>query len=388
MSHRGSIGLFLGLALAAGQPAPSSGPHAWVLALDATGGVVTDLKPAEFQVKVQGKACPVVGVKSPAETATAAQSWILVFEPIRDLAHRALAFAAAADVLVKVPQGDRVLIVARGKDSLESLMPGLSVNRTAWAEALAKVPAMLPESLTGMPKEAVQGAGFQIGFKDAPDDARGQDALLALQSRFTVNAPAWAGGTNEQRGISVLARLNFNDPMFVRQQVAAIKREMATLESLFGQLGSVDGQKHVLVFSRDEADDMSHPGVKRAMSQSFRRERGDAGGPAESATYATGEMALLQEEVKAKAVAAGLTLYSVAGAGQNVLGLVGAIAPGTGGFSFPLAPGVEGRLGQSLQAFGSRYLVQWQPDAAGNQPVGLEISTSRKGLKILAQDLR
>lgn len=388
MSHRWCFGLALCAALAAGQPAPADTRQAWVLALDATGGVVNDLKPAEFQVKAGGKVRPLAAVKTPADTANAAQSWVLVFEPIRDMTHRAIAFTAAADFLTKVPQGDRVFIVARGKDSLESLMPGFSTRRSRWAETLARIPGLLPETLTGSPKETLQGAGFQASFSDTADDAQGQDALLALLARYRSGAPGWAGGTNEQRGVSVLGRLNFNDPMFVRQQVASIRREASALESLFALLGPVEGQKHVIVFSRCESDDMSHPGVKRAMFQNFKRQTGDAGGPAESATYAAGEMTLVQNELKAKAIAAGLTLYSVAGAGQNVMGTVGAIAPATGGFAFPLSPGVENQFGQAIQVFGSRYLVQWRQDAASEQPGPLEISTSRKGLKLLTQDLR
>ena len=388
MLYRLGIGLALGVVLVAGQPTLPVTHQAWVLALGPAGGLVGDLKPDEFQVKVDGKTCPVIQVKTPAETANASQSWVLVFEPIRDTAHRAVAFAAAADFLTKVPQGDRVLIVARGKDSLESLMPGLSTRRSLWAETLTRVPGMLPEALTGSPKETLQGEGFHVSYTDTPDDAQGQDALLLLLSRFTAGEPGWAKGTKEQRGISVLGRLNFNDPMFIRQQIATIKRESNAMGSLFGLLAAIPGQKHVIVFSRCESDDMSHPGVKRAMFQNFKREKGDAGGPAESATYATGEMSLLQSELKAQAVSAGITLYSVAGTGQNVVGSLGIIAPATGGFAFPLRTGLENTFGAAIQAFGSRYLVGWTRENPSAAPTPLDISTSRKGVKILAQTLQ
>ncbi len=387
MFHRWCLGLTFGAALVAGQPAPVR-TQAWVLALDSRGGMVGDLNPEELQVRVDGKARPTVQVKTPAQTAEAFQSWVLVFEPIRDTNTRARAFLAAADFLTKVPEGDRVLIVARGQDSLETLMPGFSARRGLWAQALAKVPDMLPESLVGSPKETLQGEGFQASFTDATDGPRGQEALTALLVRFRSGAPGWAKGTIDQRGINVLERLNFNSPGLIFGMLATITKESHALGSLFDAMALVQGQKHVVVFSRCEADDMSHPSVKRAMSQQFKREKDDAGGPAETATRATGDMTLLQADLKAKAVAAGVTLFSVAGPGQNIVGHIGTIASATGGFAFPLADGVETTFGQSIQVFGSRYLVQWAEDGILSKTASLDVSTTRKGVKLLVQSTR
>ncbi len=387
MFHRWCIGLILGSSLMAGQPSQPR-TQAWVLALDGRGGMVGDLKPDEIRVMIDGKVRPMVQVKTPAQTADAPQSWVLVFEPIRDTNMRTTAFVAAADFLTKVPEGDRVFIVARGKDSLESLMPGFSVRRGLWAESLAKVPDMLPESLVGMPKETLQGAGFQAAFTDASDGAPGQAALNALLARFKAGISGWARGTNDQRGINVLDRLQFNSPTFVTGMLATITRESKALGSVLDLVATVQGQKHVIVFSRCESDDMTHPSVKRAMTQVFKREKGDAGGPAESAELATRDMTILQRDLKAKAVTAGVTLYSVAGPGQNVLGHIGTIAPATGGFAFPLNSGIDAQFGQGIQVFGSRYLVQWTEDGAPSGPVSLDISTTRKDVKVIAQTLR
>jgi hypothetical protein len=398
MFHRWCTGFFLGLGLLAAPPAQPRN-QAWVLALDGRGGVVQDLKAEEFLVKVAGKPQPVTQVKTPAQTADAPQSWVLVFEPIRDTAMRAIAFQAAADFLTKVPDGDRVFIVARGKDSLESLMPGFSLRRQLWADALAKVPDMLPEGLVGRPKETLQGAGFQAGYTDASDGAPGQEALNALLTRFRGAATGWAKGTTDRRGVNVLDRLNFDSPSFVTGMLAIVAFESKALESILDQVAAVPGQKHLIVFSRCEADDFSHPIVKQAMTrpdyrpgdtngQGFRRQKGDAGGPAESAALATRDMTLLQASLKAKAAVSGVTLFSVAGTGQNALGHIGAIAGATGGFGFPLASGLELQFGHGIQTFGSRYCVQWSEDKAPAGPSPLEISTTRKGVKLLLQTLR
>lgn len=399
MLFRWCIGWTLALSLAAGQPAPIR-TQAWVLALDDRGGLVGDLKAAEFQVKVQGKSCPLVKVLTPAQTSEAAQSWVIVFEPIRDTNTRATAFMAAADFLTKVPDGDRVFIVARGKDSLESLMPGFSLRRSLWAEALARVPGMLPEGLVGAPKETLQGLGFQASFTDAADGSAGQDALNALSAKFKSGAPGWALGTIDRRGVNVLDRLNFDSRGFVTGVLATIGRETKALASLLDHVGATPGQKHLIVFSRCESDDMTHPSVKQAIgrtdrrtgsaagNQGFLREKDDNGGPAETAAIATGDMTLYQSDLKAKAVAAGVTLYSVAGAGQNVNGHIGTIAQATGGFAFPLVNGIELQFGQGIQVFGSRYLVQWSEDKAPAGPGALEISTTRKGVKVIAPATR
>jgi len=387
MFHRWCIGLFLGASLVAGQPSQAR-TQAWVLVMDGRGAVVGDLKADEFRVKVDGKVRPITQAKTPAQTADAAQSWVLVFEPIRDLNYRASAFLAGVDFLTKVPDGDRVFIVARGKDSLESLMPGFSVRRGAWAEAMAKLPDMLPESLVGISKATLQGAGFQAAFADATDGAPGQEALNVLLARFQAGALGWAKGTNDLRGVKVLDRLNFDNPMFVRGLFSTVERESKVLEAVLDQIATVPGQKHVIVFSRCESDDLSHPEITRAMTKKFVREKGDAGGPAETATVVHRDMSILRTDLQNKAVVDGVTLYSVAGSGQNVTGFIGSIAPYTGGLAFPLGSNPDAQFGQGIQVFGSRYLVQWSEDGLPSGPVALEVSTTRKDLRVMAQTFR
>lgn len=380
-------GLILGTCLMAGQPHQPR-LQAWALALDGRGGVVGDLKPGEIQVKVNGKVQPLVEVKTPAQTAEASQSWVLLFEPIRDMTFRAAAMVAAADFLTKIPEGDRVFLVARGKDSLESLMPGFSTRRGLWAEALAKVPNMLPEKLVGSPKETLQGAGFQAAFTDGSDGAPGQEALNALLARFGSGTPGWAGGSNDVKGVRIIDRLNLNQQQYVMGLVASVIRESKALASVIDLIAPVPGQKHFVVFSRCEADDLAHPDVRKAVTQVFKREVGDGGGPAETAMLASREIVLLQSDLKMRAVRAGVSLFSVAGAGQTMLGFLGAIAPSTGGFAFPFNHGVESRFGSSIQVFGSRYLVQWSEEGTPSVPASLEISSSRKDVRMIAQDQR
>jgi hypothetical protein len=385
MSHRWCFGLALCAALTAGQPAPADTRQAWVLALDATGGVVNDLKPEEFQIKVDGRSCMISEVKAPGQTAEAPQSWILVFEPIRDFRFRVTAFRAAVDFLENIPEGDRVQIVARGKDSLESLMGGLSARRSLWAEAMAKVPPMLPEELVGSPKETLQGAGFNPSFTDESDGEAGQQKLMELAARFRVAPAGWAGGTPENRNLDVLQRLGFNDPMHIRAVVLTVGHEMKALESLVETFSSVPGQKHLVVFSRCEADDLAHPAVKQAVFRKFKRQKDDLGGPAESASLANRDMVLIQSSLKTKVLASGVMVYSVAGEGAAWNGNLGGTAQLSGGYAFSLRDGLENRFGKNMQVFGSRYLVTWvQSASVPDRTVPDEIRTSRKGVRLLS----
>jgi hypothetical protein len=380
---RAFVGVGLAVGLAAGEPAPARA-QIWAMVMDARGGVVGDLKSDEIQLKIGGKVQPLLELKRPDQLLEAPQSWVLVFEPIRDAVTRAIAFTAAADFLTKVPEGDRVFIVARGKDTLESLMPGFSADRAMWAKAMEAVPGMLPESLTGIPTGRLGGQGFDPLLKSPAGDAQGQDKLMALFTKFKSGGTSWAGGTSDQKGRTALDRLNLNDSMLVSSLVQIAGREMKTLESLLDGLADVPGQKHMIVFSRCEADDLMHPSIRTAMNQSFKRTRGDLGGPAETATLAIRDVTIQQLQVKEKAIRAGVMLYSVAGSGPNIVGNMGNIALDTGGFCFPLRSELEFQFGQGIQVFGSRYLLRWSGEGRPTSLAPVDITVKRKGVRVIA----
>lgn len=396
MFQRWCIGLILGAGLMAGQPSQPR-TQAWVLVLDGRGGVVGDLRAEEIEVKVGGKVSPLVELKTPAQTADTPQSWVLLFEPIRDTTTRAVAFTAAADFLTKVPEGDHVFIVARGKDTLESLMPGFSADRTVWAQAMEKVPGMLPESLIGIPTGRLGGQGFDPSPKDNRGDSGGQDKLNALFAKFNEGGILWAGGTNDQKGRSTLDRLNLNDSGLVSSLVQIAGREMKTVESILDGLAPILGQKHMIVFSRCELDDLGHPSVRAAMSQNWGslprkgdfgaptslRRPGDLGGPGETATLAIRDVTIQQQRLKEKATRAGVMIYSVAGPSPNIVGNMGAIATDTGGFCFPLRSELQSQFGQAIQVFGSRYFLRWSEVGMPAQPSVVNITVKRKGVRVI-----
>ncbi len=387
-----------GVALFAGDV---QGPRhqAWVLVLDSKGNVVPDLKANEFQVKVAGADCPVVKLQNPGETGTMAQSWILVFEPIRDMRFRAQAFAAASDFLSQLPEGDRALVIVRSPAEFQSLMPGLTAKRADWAQAMRQVPDLVPEKLMGSPDPAIKGKGFDPAYTAASDGVPGQNAILVVMKAFQADKAdkgTLSKGTMEQRGMGAIQRLNFADPTGVSTQVKAIGMDVKGLEAIMQALASIPGQKHMIVFSRNEMDDMTNPAIKRSGGDDIRNPTRDVMGggnigsayQAETASKASGEMIVYQSSLKAKALASGVTLYSVAGQGQDFKGNVGFIAAATGGFGFTFGPNMGIQFAQGIQAFGSRYLLDWSESGDAKSGASLSITTTRKGLKVIAQTER
>ena len=389
-------GLALALLVLPGLAQAPASRSAWVLAADDKGQPVADLAATDWKVTVGGKAVELKQVETPAQTGQMLQTWALVFEPIRDPAYRMGAFQAAAQFLVNLPDGDRVLIAARTKEGLVPLTPGLSVDRLAWAKALEALPEKLCADFEGTPgARAAALEALAVPAAAAPQ----QEAFVAALRTFLGGLPkavqGSAYGKPEAKGVRPIDRLGLDAPTTVRARLSVVTAEMKSLTALLEALGKLPAPAHCLVFSRNDADDFTHPSVRTAMggsaaavggsSGAFARTKGDDGGPKEAAELAFREMTLAQEHVRQAALRNGVTLYSVAGSGGPFLGNLGATAEATGGLALGFDSGMPARLGQALQAFGSRYRLTWVEGAdAAASPQPVVISTRRSGVKVSA----
>lgn len=387
MLPRTWLALSLGLLPALAQtPGARS---AWVLATDGKGALVQDLTAKDWTVKVAGKEVPLTQLETPAQTSARVQTWALVFEPIRDPAYRTSAFQAAAQFLVNVAPGDRVVIAARRKAGLELLTPGVTPDRLAWVRALEQLPGTLSAEFDGT--SGARGAGLEdLKAPGAgPDPAAQQEAFVgALRTFLGGLAKAVAASPYAQpdpRGVRPIDRLGLNTQSTVRGRLKGVDAEMASLGAFLGALGRLPGPAHCVVFSRNDADDFSHPAVKIAMHGKFTRSLGDEGGPAEAAEVAYREITLLQDRMREVVRRTGVTLHAVAGSGGAYLGHLGPVAEATGGLALGFEAQMPGRLGASLQAFAYRYRLTWEEGAeapASAQP--LSITTARDGVKLMA----
>jgi hypothetical protein len=375
------------------QDASVTHHQAWVLAMDAKGSIPSDIKAEEWKVEVGGLAVPLKRVDSPELTGTLSQNWALVFEPILDPHFRSNAFQSTAQFLLNLPEGDRVLFVARTKEGLVPLTPGLSPDPAEWRKALEQLPSVLGMTFEGTP--GAMSPSLVNLANPAPQavPASHREAFGTFVKTYLEALPKTCEtgpyGKPEPRGMKAIERLGFDSPSEVRGKLKVVGAEMKALEHLFASLGKLKDPTHCVVFSRSEADDFTHPSTRAAMTGKFTRTTGDQGGPAETAELANREIKLAQADLRKSALLSGITLYSVAGSGLTFRGNLAAEAEATGGFAFYFDAQLPARFGSSILAFGSRYRLLWdEPAGTSGSIKELSIRTTRKGLKLITPTQR
>lgn len=367
--------------------------QAWVLALGAKGSIPSDIKIGEWKVEVGGQSVPLKRVDSPEVTGTLFQNWALVFEPILGPSYRANAFQSTAEFLLKLPDGDRVIFIARTKEGLVPLTPGLTSNPIDWQKALEQLPSVLGMTFEGTPGALAPSLAnlAEPAAQVVPTSSRDAFAVFVKTYLNTLPKTAEAGpyGKPEPRGMKIIERLGFDSPTEARGKLKVVLDEMKALERIFSSLGKLKDPTHCVVFSRSEADDFSHPSVKAAIGGKFARTPDDQGGPAEAAEIANREIKLAQAAVRKSAVLSGITLYSVAGTSIAIRGNLAAEAEATGGFAFYFDNQLPDRFGSSILAFSSRYRLLWdEPAGAAPSPKNLAIHTTRSGIKLISPTQR
>jgi len=378
-------GFALALILSSAQAQTRPTRTAWVLARDQKGRPVQDLAKKEWKITAGGKTVELLRAETPEETGTLCHSWALVFEPIREPAYRITAFQAAAQFLVNLPEGDRILIAARTKTGLTQLTPGLTTDRLAWAKALEELPEKLCsvfEGTAGARDAALDD--LKVPMATPPQQEAFVASLKAFLAGLPKTVPASPYGKPEPKGVRPIERLQFGSQTAVRAGLKVVSAEMDSLAHLLETLGKLPAPSHCIVFSRNDADDYTHPSVRASMKGGFQRSQGDEGGPQESAELAFREMTLSQATVRQAAVRAGITLHSIAGSGGQFFGNLGPTAEATGGIALSFDGALPVRLGQSLQTYGSRYRLTWEEGGeASASPQALSISTSREGISLV-----
>lgn len=374
--------------LRAQEPSPTR-HQAWVLALDSKGSIPSDIKAEEWKVEVGGQSVLLKRVDSPELTGTLVQNWALVFEPILGPPFRAKAFQSTAQFLLNLPEGDRVLLVARTKEGLVPLTPGLSPDPAEWRKALEQLPSVLGMTFEGTPGSLSPSLSDIAEPTPQAIQSSQREAFAAFVKTYIDALPktseAGPYGKPEPRGMKIIERLGFDSPTEARGKLKVVVAEMKAMERLFTSLGKLKDPSHCVVFSRSEADDFSHPSVSAAVGGQFARTTGDQGGPAEAAEIAVRDIKLAQAALRKSALASGITLYSVAGTSVAIRGNLAAQAEATGGFAFYFDSQLPARFASSILAFGSRYRLIWdEPATASPSLKDLTIRTTRKGLKVFS----
>jgi hypothetical protein len=360
--------------------------HGWVLAVDAKGAVVTDLRTEEFQITENGQARPVRSLDGPLSTSQMAQSWLLLFEPIRDARYRQTAILAVAEFVALLPEGDRVLFLVRTKDHHRALTPGFSMDRALWAKALSEVDSNLAEALNSPPDPTKALSGFDASLNDKPNPTGGKALESALVKCREVAART---ESSDPRGLSALQSLGLRDPSAVATSSKIAVEEMKAMGEILGILAKTAPQAQAIIFSRNEMDDFASPEFAKATRTTYTRHKGDLGGPQESAELGLRDTTLARGVLVPAVAQQGWTIHSVAGYSSLFKGNLATLAYSTGGMAITFGSNTVQVVAQGLQSFGSRYHLSWIP-TVGTSEKGrvVDIKCSRPGIKLFAPTLR
>ena len=162
---------------------------------------------------------------------------------------------------------------------------------------------------------------------------------------------------------------------------------MEALTQLLDQLAGLSGDKHLVIFSRSEADLYMRPDhltpkwEQTVMGNSIVRT------PNTSQQSATQPLLMAREAMKESVRKTGLMVHSVAGSAINDQGFFGDVALSTGGQAFSVTNGLENRLPGALLVYRNCVLVTLDgpPPAKASS---VDLNCSRANTKLIAPRLR
>lgn len=376
----------IGLGLAG---ADSGALHLRALPLDAK-GVVGDLAPGDWKVMVGGKDVKVVAQRTPAQLGQEGQKWVFVLLPVRGPEFRLLAVQSIATFLATLPPSDAVLVVARTAKGMECLTPGFTIRPSLWVKALDTALTVLPGKLTGsvestftLPSAGVEKpeemAPLQAFLKTLPDrklEKRGEDVISGRTSVIQAYSVDGLGSSAK-----------------------TVTLTMDAVDKVLESLVPVAGEKHVVVFSRNEIDDLSNP----VWAQKVSTMRSGGLGVESKMNIVPGrdvqntklqtemmirDVTLARVAMKNVAAKVGVTVHSVGGVGETYTGGFGEVALGSGGSNFRMENELPNRLAQNLNLWATRYDLTVDLPAEASRPAKIQVETTRKGIKLFAPTLQ
>jgi hypothetical protein len=376
----------LGLAGAEGQDAL----RLKVLPLDAK-GVVGDLLPGDWKVQVGGKDAVVLAQRTPAQTGQEGQKWVFVLLPIRDQDFRQLMLHTIATFMATLPPSDAVLVVLKSAKGLQCLTPGFTTRPSLWAKALDVAVTDLHGGL--------EGDAETVFTLPASPKGEPQEDMTAITAFLT----ALPGKKMEKRvEDQVSRRKSVMDSYGVDSlgsQAKLVTGVLGSIEKMAGTLAQVPGEKHVIILSRNEVDDLANPvwgqQVARMSAGGTRglgRNEVTAGRDVLNTRLQTElmirDVSLARAALRDTVAGLGLTIHSVGGSGLNYTGAFEDVALASGGNAFRMENELPARLTQALTVWAARYELQVALPKGTFRPAKISVETTRKGLKLFAPTLQ
>lgn len=393
--------------LVAASPLPAGEPmHLRALAFKTDGSLVADLKASDWKASVGGADVRIVGMAGPAEVSKAPISWAFVLLPIQNPDLRKLTLVSIARFMETLPASDRVMVAAWSPKGLVALTPGFTTRPSLWAAALGKLVDDLHEKLEGNP-----AGPFSLPPNPAGEAEETTEPVRAFAEKAERQAfPRLPGDARSHRTI-----LDDYQPSTLGGWSKTVQDALVNLESLAVALQGLPGEKQVIVFSRNEIDDLSHPIWARtaARSGSMGSKRSNAaqgvfggsvdpsklmgtgGGVLGSEDYPLLQAQLMISEVKLARLKVqdafareGLVLHNVASQSTGYDGALGEAVFASGGHTFRFTNDLPKALIAGLGLWTQCYRLDAEAPAGLEHPAKVSVSTSRKDVKIIAPGQR
>jgi hypothetical protein len=342
-------------------------------------GVVEDLAMADWKIEVNGKAGKVLAQQVPAQMGKLGQRWAFILMPVRGPEFRAMALETIATFMTSLPASDSVLVVFRTAKGLECLTPGFTTRPSLWAKALDTLAKDLGGTLKGSPDQKVVLPASPSGEKE-----EGMEPVTAFLTRL---AKTTMEKRSEDASTPGLGIMDTYPTSALGTFGAATVRELANLEQLAQDIAQVAGEKHLVLFSRNEIDDMANPVWGRMVGANNARGNSTSNGIMQAEAMIR-DVTLAQEALKKRLTGLGLDLHSVATPGASYSGAFGMMAQATGGNNYAFNADLAKRLPQLLPLWAMRYQLAVALPAGSPRPSTISIDSPRKGVKLFAPRLQ
>ncbi|MDP2875881.1 MAG: hypothetical protein Q8O00_06830 [Holophaga sp.] len=354
-------------------------------------GVVEDIKPKDWSIKIGGKVTSVVSQRLPAELGKEGQKWAFVFLPVRDPETRKIAVQSVATFMSTLPATDSALIVIRNSNGLDCLTPGFTTRPSLWKNALGRVIKELPSRLDGNPSLA-----FTLPTSPEIEKEEDIEPIQAFLRELSTEKV-------DRRADDVTSKLTSIVDSYSIESLGGyaktISRTLESIEQMAETISKVQGEKHFIVFSKCEIDDLSNPawgrkvtqmssGGLKAMETNEVMASRDVLNSKLQTEMMIRDVTLARISLSAKFAQLGLTLHSVGNPGASFAGAFGEAAQASGGFQFRFDSNFVTRFCQLLPLWATRYELEVALPPEPGSPIKIVVETSRKKVQTYAPSAR
>ena len=350
-------------------------------------GVIHDVAVEEWKVTINGKDMKVHGQRVPKDFEKKAQQWTFVFLPIRDPEVRRMSVRTVASFMTSLPASDSVLLVMRTGSGLECLTPGFTTRPSLWAKALNRVISDLPARLEGRPSPV-----FTLPIPSGSEPEEGMEPVQELLARLPSTVMKLGLDDITTRRESILDAYSVDS---LGGYATTVSTTLKALEVMSETLSKGQGDNNIIIFSKNEIDDLANPVWRRKVNasssgglRSMRSNEIVAGRDVLNSRLQIEMMirdvTLAQMSLTQKLNCLGLTLHSVGAGGASYLGAFGESSAATGGYQFKIDDSLDARVTQLLPLWAARYELEVDAPVGGTSPVKVTVGTSRKGIRLFA----